>query len=230
MENNELTTKQRKVLNFVRAYLEANGNAPTIEELQGAFELSSPRAVQQYLEALEKKGYIIRGRYERRGIKLVGGPAAGDRLAGMAETENVPVVSSAGCDNMSIFAERAFDEYICVAADILNGRPKDAIVSIRAIGNSMDDAGINDGDYVLVEMTEAVSENDLIVAIIDSMAVIKKIQYANNAVILQPVSTDPKHKPIILNRNFKIFGKVLDVIRAPQKGDLEVIPLYESKG
>jgi hypothetical protein len=81
-------------------------------------------------------------------------------------------------------------------------------------------------DYVLVEVTEAVSENDLVVAIVDSFAVIKKLELANNAVILRPVSSDPQYKPIILNKNFQIFGRVIDVIRTQPKGEIQIIPLH----
>jgi SOS-response transcriptional repressor LexA len=90
----------------------------------------------------------------------------------------------------------------------------------------MVDAGIKSGDYVLVEVTEAVHENDLVVAIVDSFAVIKKIEFASNAVILRPVSSDPQYKPIILRRDFQIFGKVIDVIRVKPKADMEIVPLY----
>ncbi len=90
----------------------------------------------------------------------------------------------------------------------------------------MVDAGIREGDYVLVELTEGVMENDLVVAVIDHFAVIKKIEYANNAVILKPVTSDASYKPIIMRRDFQIFGKVVDIIRFPQKGELEIVPLY----
>ncbi len=62
----------------------------------------------------------------------------------------------------------------------------------------------------------------------DSYAVIKKLEFANNAVILRPVSSDPQYKPIILHRDFKIFGKVIDVIRLQSKGELEIVPLYSN--
>ena len=215
-----LTAKQKKFYDTLRSYIEKNGRAPTIQELATTLKLSSPRAVTQYLMALERKGLIVRARYERRGIRLREGSEIED-----SQTVTVPVMASAGCDNVSVLAERMFDEYVCVDSELLQGRPKDAIVSIKAVGNSMDDAGILEGDYVLVEITQAVSENDLVVAIIDSFAVIKKIEFANNAVILKPVSSDPQYRPIILNKDFKIFGKVVDVIRRPQRGDIEIVPL-----
>lgn len=217
-----LTPKQKKFYDVLARHVNEKGEAPTVQEFMRTLKLSSPRAVTQYLEALERKGLIERSRYEARGIRLRNG-----EFGGGVETVTVPVIASSGCDNVSIFAERLFDEYVCIAKDLLEGWKKDRVVCIRAVGHSMVDAGIADGDYVLVELTEAVSAGDLVVAVVDGFAVIKKIEYANNAIILHPVSSDPKYKPILLNRNFKIFGKVIDVVRSPARGDIEIVPLYE---
>lgn len=216
-----LTAKQKKFYDILKRHIQRNGQSPTVMELAASMKLSSPRAVSQYLEALERKGLIARGRYQRRGIRLTD---AGRR----PETVNLPVIASAGCDNVSVFAQRSFGDYICVASEILQGRRKESIVCIKAVGDSMGDAGINEGDYVLVEMTDAIYDNDLVAAVIDGFAVIKKIEYANNAVVLKPVSSDPDYKPIILRKDFRVFGKVLDVIRMPQKGDIEIVPVYYS--
>ncbi len=218
-----LTPKQQKFYEFLAQFIKKHKEAPTVQEMQTLMKLSSPRAVTQYLEALERKGLISRGKYESRGIKL-------RSMNEYAETETVtiPVMASAGCDNVSIIAEKAFDEYICIAKELLEGRRKDNVVCIRAVGNSMDEAGVNDGDYVLSEITQSVYDNDLVVAIIDGNAVIKKIEFANNAIILKPVSSDPQFKPIILRRDFHIFGKVVEVVRRPQQGDIEIVPLYSN--
>ncbi len=207
----KLTPKQQRFYVVLKKYMEKKGEAPTVLELQELLDISSPRGVVQYLEALEKKGLILRPKGEARGIKLVAEKDNGPKV-------EIPIFASAGCDNVMTMAERVFDEYVCVAQDLLRG--------IKASGTSMEDAGINDGDYVLVEMTENIRDNDLVVAIIDSYAVIKKIEYANNAVILRPVSSDPAFKPIILHRDFRIFGKVIDILRTPQQGELDIVPLY----
>ena len=199
-----LTPKQNKFLKVLREYIEEKAKAPTVDELKKLLKLSSPRAVTQYLDVLERKGLIARSKYQERGIRII------DKAENDSFTVTIPVFASAGCDNLNIFAERTFDEYICVASDLLQNKNKRNVVSIRATGQSMEDAGINDGDYVLVEMTEVVFENDLVVAILDGCAVIKKLELANNAIILKPVSSDPQYRPLILNKEFKIFGKVLD--------------------
>lgn len=218
-----LTKKQKQFLDVLKKYVAKHKQSPTVGELVKLLSASSPRAVTQYLDALERRGLIRRRRYEARGIELL------DREEfGQTSTVTVPVVASAGCDDMSIFADRRFDEYVCVDKQLLESRRLENVVCIRAVGNSMDEAGINEGDYVLVEMTEAVQENDLIVAIVDGFAVIKKLERANNAIILRPVSSDPQYKPIILNKNFRIFGKVIDIIRRAPQGDLEIVPLVSN--
>jgi repressor LexA len=215
-----LTEKQKKFYESLCRLMEKKGESPTVAELVRLMKFSSPRAVTQYLEALERKGLIERKRYERRGIRLR------DLQGGELTTVRIPVIASVGCDNLNVFAQRNFGDYLCVGVDLLQGVNKDNVVCVKAVGDSMVDAGIKEGDYVLVEVTEAVLENDLVVAIIDSFAVIKKLEFANNAIILKPVSSDPEYKPIIVNRNFRIFGKVIDVIRVQSKNEVEIVPLY----
>lgn len=216
----QLTVKQKQFYENLKAHISKNGRSPTVVEMRKIMNFSSPRSVTQYLEALESKGMIRRWRYKDRGIELI--------KSSDSETVTIPVIASAGCDQMSIFAEHAYGEFICVAKDLVWGRPKEKIVGIRAIGNSMNEAGIQDRDYILVEATGDIRDNDLVVAIIDNFAVVKKITFANNAVILNPVSSDSSYKPIIMKRNFKVFGKVIDIIRTPQKGELEIVPIYEA--
>ena len=219
-----LTKKQKIFFEALKKYIARWKMAPTVGELAKTLKLSSPRGVTQYLASLERKGLIRREPYKERGIELC---ILGNTYE--SETVMVPVIASAGCDNMKVFAEESFGEYLCVSNELLRGKNVKSVICIKALGNSMDDAGVNDGDHVLVELTEAVTENDLVVAVIDGFAVIKKIEYANNAVILRPVSTDPAHRPIILRRDFRIFGKVIDVIRMPQNGDLEIVPIYPGR-
>jgi repressor LexA len=219
--------------------IEKSGESPTIAELVRRMKFSSPHAVTQYLQSLERKGLIERRRYERRGIRLkgmdgitfgydIGGSGGGVAAAGNIATVTIPVIASVGCDHMAVFAQRNFGDYICVATELLQGVKKDNVVCVKAVGDSMADAGIKAGDYVLVEVTEAVHEGDLVVAIIDDFAVIKKLEFASNAVILRPVSSDPQYKPIILRRDFHIFGRVIDVIRVKPRAEMEIVPLYQN--
>ncbi len=218
----QLTAKQERFYDALQKLIAKKGESPTVSELVRLMKFSSPRAVTQYLEALQRKGLIERRRYARRGIRLVA-PRADEPM-----TVQIPVIASAGCDHMSVFAQRSFGDYVCVATELLQGKKADNVVCVKAVGDSMLDAGIKEGDYVLVEVTETAEEGDLVVAIIDGFAIIKKLQLANNAVILSPVSSDPQYKPIIVHKSFRLFGKVIDVIRMQAKGEIEIVPLIDA--
>jgi repressor LexA len=219
MRNATLTRNQEQVYQFIKTRIAQDGQAPTLSEIAEEIEAGSLRSVTQYLEALERKSLIKRNRYAQRGISLV------ERDDADKEFVTLPVFASAGCGSPSIIAEQTFDEYVTVAKSFLQGQSNDLFV-IKASGRSMVDAGIADGSYVLVKMTENVSANDLVVAIVDDTAVIKKISFADNAVILSPVSKDKSYQPIIiLEPDFKVFGKVVKVINLAANDDYQVVPL-----
>lgn len=214
--NETLTSKQQKVYNFIKQKLDEKGESPTISEIAAFIKASSLRAVSQYLETLQKKGFIVRSRYAQRGIELAENDGS--------ELITIPVFASAGCGQPSIMAERSFSEYATVDAGLL-GNKRDNLFVIRAIGGSMEDAGVMDNDLVLVERTGDVINNDLVVAIIDDTAIIKKITFANNATILNPVSADPSYCPIIMRKDFPIFGKVINVLKTKHSNEYRYIPL-----
>src|SRR5262245_8987874 len=114
----KLTGKQKEFYESLRRLMQKKGESPTVRELVDLMQYSSPRAVTQYLEALERKGLIARSRYEHRGIKLI----AENEVQQMV---NIPVIASAGCDNVNVLAERNFGDYICVASELLQGVNKD---------------------------------------------------------------------------------------------------------
>lgn len=206
-KQNSLTSKQKRVYEYICACLEKQKVAPTILELKEFLGVSSLRTVTQYLESLERKELIVRSRGQNRGIRLV---TPNDVRV---ETVVLPVVSAAGCDNLSVFAEQSFTEFITLDRAFLKGNQPEKTVVFRALGQSMVDAGIATGDLVLAEMTPEVQNKDKVVAIVDGMAVIKQINFTSNAVILAPMSPDPQYHPIIMRRDFQVFGKVIDVIK-----------------
>ena len=201
-----LTQKQQKTLDIIKKFIARNGFAPLITELRENLKLKSLRSVAQRLESLEAKGFIRRERFKHRGITLL----EDINPLSPGGTIRIPVIASAGCDQMEIYAEEKSDEYISVDQKII-GHHKD-IVAIKAVGNSMVDAGISNGDYVLVEVRGDASENDRVVAIIGDMAVIKRFHRKANAIILQPESKNGGYSPIIMHEDFQVFGKVISVI------------------
>ena len=201
-----LTPKQKKVFEYIRTYLEKNGTSPTIGEIAEHMRVSSLRTVTQYLESLERKNLIRRIAHASRGIRILTATVR-------SETVTLPVLSAAGCDNMEIFAERSFDEFVTIDSEFLGGSDPQNVFAFRAVGESMRDAGIATGDLVLAEKTIEVKNKDNVVAIVDGMALIKRINFSPNAVILSPMSQDLKYRPIIMKKDFQVFGKVIEVIK-----------------
>jgi repressor LexA len=215
---NVLTKKQAAVYQFIKSSISATGEAPTLKEIAGKLGVSSIRTVTQHLEALERKGLIARSRYAQRGIILTE-----NRGFSSDEMVQVPVFASAGCGNPSIIAQRTFDECVMVPPDMVGDDPSEVFL-IRATGRSMEDGGISDGDFVMVRRTEDVQTGDRIVAIVDDSAVIKRLSFANDAVILSPESKDPRFHPIILKRNnFSVFGKVVRVLKIQRSEEHQYI-------
>jgi repressor LexA len=199
-----LTYKQKRVLDNIRLYLEAKGEPPTLDELRKNLGFKSVRTVAQYIESLESKGYIVRRKFAWRNIEL-------RNVDGGWGTVNVPVVANVGCDDLSQFAHEEHDEFLQVDKKIVE-EEDGGIVAVRAVGESMADAGIHSGDYVLIRFTDHAENGDRVAAIVGDMVTVKRLERKDGYTILHPESKDPKYKPIILHEDFKIAGKVLCVI------------------
>lgn len=212
-----LTYKQKRVLDNIRLYIEAKGEPPTLEELRRNLGLRSVRTVAQYIEALEAKGYIVRRKYSWRNIEL-------RNVDGGWGTVNVPVVANVGCDDLSVFASEEHDEFLEVDKKIVD-EEEGGIVAVRAVGESMADAGIHSGDYVLIRFTEHANNGDRVAAIVGDMVTVKRLERKDGFTILHPENKDPKYKPIILREDFKIAGKVLCVIPKLDAQQEEVVRL-----
>ncbi len=218
--NKSLTGKQKRVLDNISLYISAKGEPPTLDELRQNLGFKSLRTVVQYIETLERKGYIVRRRHARRNIELRAVDAEGNN----AMLVSVPVVANVGCDDLSVFAQEQSDEFLQVDKQIVE-EANGEIVAVRAVGNSMEDAGVQSGDYILVQFTDKVKSGDRVAAIIGDMVTVKRLERRQGVTILYPESKDPKYKPIILRDNFKIAGRVLCIIPAAVAEMNEVVPL-----
>jgi repressor LexA len=215
-----LTPNQKKIYDFILKYIKENGQSPTIPEIAKALKFSSLRSVTQYLEILERKGLINREKNKNRNIRLIDKNKEDEII-------QLPVFASAGCG--SVTAERIFDEFISISTSLIKGLDRKKMYVIRAIGDSMQDEGINSGDYVLVEKLseDELDTGDKVVAIIEDDAVIKRYLRSDDAIILESASKNKSYRPIILDKNstYKIFGKVLRIIRIPKAEQLEYVPI-----
>lgn len=129
-----------------------------------------------------------------------------------ARTINVPLLGAAAC-GIPMLAEENFEAMIPVSLKL--ARPPYRYFLLRAKGNSMDHAGINDGDLVLVKQQTSAENGDIIVALIDDEATIKEFWRTSSTVILKPKSSSEQHQPIILSDSFQVQGVVVTSIQTP---------------
>lgn len=207
----QLTQKQKIVLDALRSFIAREGHSPTLKEL-GVFlktkkmKMASLNGPVQYLKALEGKGYVQR--FPRpRGIRLLEG-----NIKNFVE---IPLVGNADCGEPLSFADDQVEDYINVSKKIIRGDKKDYFF-VKAVGDSMDREGINNNDYVLARKTHDVENGANVLAVINGLGTIKKVRKDNDKLVLMPSSTNPKHKPIVLHPedDVLICGKVERVIKS----------------
>jgi repressor LexA len=218
-----LTPKQEQVYRTLKEYILEHGKSPTVQELRNKLGAKWPNAVHKILVTLEEKDYILRRKGSRRNIEL----RRVDVFGELEPTISVPVVASVGCDDLSVFAQDSgyHDEFLEVDKAVLEGCEHP--VAVRAVGSSMNDAGINEGDYVLVRPGSNAQSGDQIAAIVGDMITIKKLDRQNGLTILRPVSKDPKYKPIVMRGDFAVARKIIAVIPSPGAVYADVVPIEQ---
>ena len=172
--------------------------------LMNVLEYKSTRAVTYLLEKLESKGFIHRfGRGQIRITKEI------PETDMSARTVQVPLVGSAPCGN-PVLAEENIEAYYPVSTQI--ARPPGRYFLLKAMGNSMNQKGIEDGNLVLFRQQPVAENGDIVVALIDGEATIKEFKRMETAIALMPRSSESRHRPIILTRDFQILGVVKSVL------------------
>ncbi|MFH1601644.1 MAG: transcriptional repressor LexA [Candidatus Shapirobacteria bacterium] len=201
-----LTSKQKTVLSLIKDQVSKNGVMPTLEELRVLLGLSSVSSVQRHTDALKEKGYLKNA----RGLSL---PDSSDKV-------QIPLVGNVAC-GVPFLATENVEAYISYDASKIGGSPNDYFF-LRAVGDSMNATrvsgkAIDDGDFVLVQKQQTADSGSRVVVLVGDEATIKKIIPEDGYVRLQPESTNPKNKPIILLENFSVQGVAIDVIKKGNK-------------
>ena len=204
----ELTIKQKKVLGWIKESLEKTGDAPTVRELQEKIGCSSPMGVVSHLRALESKGQIRRLENQARGIVILDGRRT---AAENEDVVNVPLVGRVAC-GMPIYAEEMIEDWIPLSTKLIK-RAQDVFM-LTAKGDSMNLAGIDDGDYIVFRKTNHAENGDKVVVLIGTEATVKKLRTDRGKAMFEPMSLNKKHKAIIPEPGtFMIQGKVIGVIK-----------------
>jgi len=204
MEQTLLTSKEHEAIRQFRNWFMHRGQAPSIRELMMALGYKSPRSAQDIVEKLIKKGFLKKT--NTGSLKLAKDPESSSIHA---QTIDVPLLGIVSCGT-PIFAEENIEFMIPVSTSLAKTDSKYFI--LRAVGDSMDLAGINDGDLVLVRQQVSANNGDKVVALIDDSATIKEYYKTIDIVVLKPKSSNPENQPIILSEDFRIQGVVISII------------------
>jgi len=198
----KLTDRQRKILEYIESLIMERGHSPTIREIGERFGISSTNGVRTHLTALIKKGYLKKADHISRGLELT------RQL--LSNISRVPLVGSVPAGQPIDAIENVEGE---IALD-LSFVPKGDAFSLTVMGDSMIDAGIYDGDVVVVQKQSEAIKGDIVVAVIDGEATVKRYYPEGERVRLQPENED--FEPIIVGResgDFRIAGKVVGLLR-----------------
>lgn len=183
----------------IRDHLALHGRAPSVRELAASLGYSSPRSAAVLIGELVASGNLAK-RSDGK-IQFIGDPDPSG-----TPTVRVPVLGSAPCGT-PFHAEENLEGYVRV--DVRLARPPHSYFALRAVGDSMNRAGIGDGDLVLVRSTRDADDGDRVVALVDGEATIKVLRRGQGVARLEPRSANPAHEPIYATHELEIQGVVV---------------------
>ena len=202
MSYGKISDKQREILEYIKAEILNKGYPPAVREICEAVKLKSTSSVHAHLETLEKNGYIRRDPTKPRAIEIV------DENFNLTRREmvNVPIVGRVAAGE-PILAVENIENYFPIPAEFM---PNEQTFILQVQGESMVNAGILDGDYILVEQQATANDGDMVVALVDDSATVKTFYKENGYYRLQP--ENDFMEPIIVS-DVMIMGKVIGTFR-----------------
>ena len=195
--------KQEEILNFVNGYIKENGYPPSIREICKGVGLSSTSTVHAHLNNLTQSGLIKKDNSKSRGIKIVNNEV---EITSEEEVVNLPVVGKVAAGS-PILATENLERYFPVPTDFV-GNVNSFMLKVK--GESMIEAGIFDGDYIIVKQQAVANNGEIVVALINDEATVKTFYKEKDHIRLQPENSTME--PIIV-KDVVILGKVAGVIR-----------------
>ena len=205
----EMTQRQREVLSFMRGFTEKHGAPPTVREIAERFRFT-PRAAFDHLRALERKGMLQRRVTDKRASRtLVLADRGGERAR---REKDIPILGKIAA-GAPIFAAEQREDLIPVRPEWLAAKGGE-VFALRVSGDSMIEAHIADGDLVLVRKQASAVAGDIVAALVDDEATVKRFAIESGTIVLKP--EHPTMKPIVVDpqkAEFRILGKVVGLIR-----------------
>jgi len=208
--NTDISDKQKKILDFINNYIKKFGYPPTVREIAPAIGLSSSATVHAHLSKLEKLGYIKRGKGSSRSIEILKNQFIENNLTENEKANNIvliPVIGNVAAGK-PILAQENIEDYFPVTNDFISDFNN--VFMLKVKGDSMINAGILDRDYIIVKKQNIARNGEIIVALIEDEATVKRFLKTDKVIKLIP--ENDFMKPIIV-KEVEIVGKVIGVIR-----------------
>ena len=198
----KITPKQQEILDFIKSEILHKGYPPAVRDIREAVHLKSTSSVHSHLETLEKNGYIRRDPTKPRAIEIIDDTFQLTRR----EVVNVPLIGTVAA-GQPILAQENIENYFPVPAEYM---PNSECFMLKVKGDSMVNAGIFNGDQILVQQQNTANNGDMVVALIDDSATVKTFYKEDGHYRLQP--ENDSMSPIIVDE-VTILGKVFGVLR-----------------
>lgn len=203
MSKGKISAKQKEILEYIKSQILAKGYPPAVREICEAVHLKSTSSVHSHLESLEKNGYIRRDPTKPRAIEIV------DDTFGLTRREmvNIPMVGTVAAGEPLLAVEN-INDYFPVPSHMVSGNEQLFMLTVR--GESMINAGIFNGDQLIVRQQETARNGEVVVALVEDSATVKTFYKENGYIRLQP--ENDTMDPIIVD-TCVILGKVIGLIR-----------------
>ena len=203
MAYGKISKKQQEILDYIKSEILNRGFPPAVRDICEAVKLKSTSSVHSHLETLEKNGYIRRDPSKPRAIEII------DDNFNLVRREvvNVPILGNVAAGQPLLAVENV-ENYFPIPAEYM---PNAETFMLNVKGDSMINAGILDGDQIIVERRSAARNGEIIVALVDDSVTVKTFYKENGCYRLQP--ENDSMDPIIVNGEVQILGKVIGVLR-----------------
>jgi repressor LexA len=207
-----LTARQREVLEFIRRFMSQAGYPPTVREIGAHFGFV-PRSVFDHLKALERKGYLRRVASKSRSLQILDAPEAWHPATAPrapAAFRQLPILGRVAAGE-PLLSEQNVEGTFTISRDWVNG---DEVFLLKVQGESMLGAHILPGDYAVVRRQSTAEHGDIVVALVNDEATVKRVLLKKDVIVLQP--ENPAMPPIQVRRgekSFQIVGKVIGILR-----------------
>lgn len=212
----ELTDRQVEVLEFIIGHIQDTGFPPTIREIGEQLQIRSTNGVNDHLKALEKKGYLLREDAKSRAIRPMFSPVgeslsiSSDETPILENVHSIPIVGRIAAGSPIAAIENA-ENHVSLGEGLI-GRPND-VFGLVVRGESMIEDGIFDGDYIFVKRQQEARNGEIVAAMVDGEATVKRFFRESGRIRLQPANASMEPIYVIPGQDTEILGKVIGVFR-----------------